>query len=213
MYRLALLAVVLFCLASTLVATAVPAVNSTREVTKRKYTTAHSLGEAYTFDPRDGWQSINATDLQSKYRRSTPAPKNGISALLDKFRGLAGIGTANKAIVTWYTGHDLDNPSCWSNTKWHPTDESFVCATTLLGWTTNKPKCFDFVELCNGPSKCTFTRVVDTCAGCKTGTHHLDLTRAAFSHLGNFDQGVLNVQVRPASHPADWFEDLWGPKV
>ncbi|KAJ7068171.1 expansin family protein [Mycena amicta] len=201
MYRLVLLAVFSLGLVS---ATAVPPSNrSTRAIAKSKYTTAHSLADSYSFDPRDGWQSFNATNLQYKYRRSkqtAPKSDNALSAL---FRGLFGIGSPNKAIVTWYTGHDLLNPSCWANTKWHPTDESFVCATTMVGWTT-RPKCFQFVEICNEHKTCTFCRVVDTCAGCREGSSHLDLTRAAFGHLAAFDQGLLNVQMRIASKPSNW---------
>lgn len=37
---------------------------------EKKYSTAHSLGDNYRFDPRDGWQTINVTNLQYKYSRS-----------------------------------------------------------------------------------------------------------------------------------------------
>jgi len=43
--------------------------SSVRAVSEGKYTKAHSLGNHYSFDPRDGWQSINVTNLQYKYRR------------------------------------------------------------------------------------------------------------------------------------------------
>ncbi|KAF7331837.1 DPBB-1 domain-containing protein [Mycena kentingensis (nom. inval.)] len=191
--------------------------SSVRAIAKSKYTTAHSLGDSYTFDARDGWQSFNASDLAYKYRRAKPnsaPPKNQgvVSKLLAAFAGLGGIGEANKAIITWYTGHDLENPSCWPNTKWKPTDKSFCCATTLVGW-KNKPKCFDFVEVCNGHSKCTFCRIVDTCAGCAKASHHLDMTQAAFTQLASLDEGLLTVQMRPATQPKEWHEDLWGPEV
>jgi hypothetical protein len=42
---------------------------SARAVSESKYTKAHSLDNNYSFDPRDGWQSINVTNLQYKYRR------------------------------------------------------------------------------------------------------------------------------------------------
>ena len=43
--------------------------SSARAVSESKYTRAHSLDDNYSFDPRDGWYSINATNLQYKYRR------------------------------------------------------------------------------------------------------------------------------------------------
>ena len=43
--------------------------SSVRAITESKYSIAHSLGDGYIFDPRDGWQGINVTDLQYKYRR------------------------------------------------------------------------------------------------------------------------------------------------
>ena len=67
--------------------------------------------------------------------------------------------------------------------------------------------------VCNGPKKCVFVRVVDTCAGCAAGSKHVDLTKAAFSQLADIDKGVLTVQMRQATDPKTWYEDLWGPKA
>lgn len=39
-------------------------------VSKSKSSKAHSLGESYQFDPRDGWEHVNITDLQYKYESS-----------------------------------------------------------------------------------------------------------------------------------------------
>ena len=39
----------------------------------------------------------------------------------DVWNGLKAIGDPEPVIITWYTGHDLLNPSCWSNGNWHPT--------------------------------------------------------------------------------------------
>jgi len=58
--------------------------------------------------------------------------------------------------------------------------------------------------VCNTPKKCVFVRVVDTCAGCAAGSKHVDLTRAAFGQLADFDEGVLQVQLRPATEPHGW---------
>jgi hypothetical protein len=42
-------------------------------VSKSKYGRAHSLGDSYQFQPRDGWQNVNVTNLQYKYPRfNTP---------------------------------------------------------------------------------------------------------------------------------------------
>ncbi|EPT02740.1 hypothetical protein FOMPIDRAFT_54995 [Fomitopsis schrenkii] len=133
-----------------------------------------------------------------------------VKAVVDSMKAM---GESEPVTITWYTGHDLLNPSCWSTTSWTPTDESMVSAVTLEGW-TNRPQCFKFVELCNSPQKCVFVRVVDTCAGCAPGSKHVDLTKAAFSSLADLAEGVLTVQMRPASDPLEgWLENLWGPKA
>ncbi|KDQ64872.1 hypothetical protein JAAARDRAFT_202137 [Jaapia argillacea MUCL 33604] len=217
---------------------------NTRSVIYNRYTTAHSLGKPYGFDPRDGWESVNVTNLQYKYpqahfdnhgesktnnassldqpvlRKRKTNNSNSKSllsggslthAINSVWNNLKGLGKAEAVTITWYTGHDLLNPSCWSNVDWAPTDASFVSALTLEGW-TNRPKCFNFLELCHGPTKCVFVRVVDTCAGCAAGSKHVDLTKSAFSQLASTDVGTLQVQMRPATDPSEWFENLWGPK-
>ncbi|KAH9482936.1 hypothetical protein JR316_0005036 [Psilocybe cubensis] len=201
-------------------------------LSESRYSRAHSLGDNYSFDPRDGWQSVNVTNLEYKYRRntsngdrshsisdkkSTAHPKSGLGTTISNvvkgvFQGLKGFGKPEPVTITWYTGHDLENPSCWANGKWAPTDESFACALTMEGWTT-RPKCFKFLELCKTSKKCVFVRVVDTCAGCAAGSKHVDLTKAAFGQLANFDEGILTVQLRAATEPEGWYEKLWGPKV
>ncbi|KAI0776017.1 hypothetical protein BD413DRAFT_455579, partial [Trametes elegans] len=232
-----------------------------RMALERRYTTAHSLGDNYVFDPRDGWETVNTTNLLYKYSRadsssdtdeadddprskkqhaqskktskkaakkssqkSSKAVKQSTSKKLTSTTGgvlsnglnkiissIKGIGKPEPVLITWYTGHDLLNPSCWDNTEWHPTDGSFAAALTLEGWTT-KPKCFKFLELCHSAQKCVFVRVVDSCAGCAKGSQHVDLTKAAFSTLADLDQGLLTVQMRQATDPDGWLEDLWGPK-
>ncbi|KAF8897439.1 RlpA-like double-psi beta-barrel-protein domain-containing protein-containing protein [Infundibulicybe gibba] len=195
---------------------------------KSKYSKAHSLGKKYDFDPRDGWQNANVSDLPYKYIRNTLLDggshnlqhRNTAVKDIAKDKSVNALGFLLKSVkvfmpvtITWYTGHDLENPSCWPDNIWTPTDESFVCALTLQGW-TNRPKCFEFLEICNGPKKCIFVRVVDTCAGCKPGSKHVDLTRAAFETLADPDAGILTVSMRPASNiPDKWDLDLWGPKA
>lgn len=54
--------------------------------------------------------------------------------------------------------------------------------------------------------------MVDSCAGCAEGSKHVDLTKSAFKALEHLDMGVSVVQMRQATDPGEWFEDLWGPK-
>lgn len=135
-----------------------------------RYARAHSLGNSYQFDARDGWQSVNITNLQYKYSRddddddpdeeihdtletragkktttkskakttSKSKPKKNttsnsqatsatskVSKVTSSFKKvvdtLKGIGKAEPVTITWYTGHDLENPSCWSKSVWAPT--------------------------------------------------------------------------------------------
>lgn len=39
-------------------------------ISRSKYTRAHSLGDNYNFDARDGWKTVNVTNLEYKYRRN-----------------------------------------------------------------------------------------------------------------------------------------------
>ncbi|KAJ7129788.1 hypothetical protein C8R44DRAFT_873006 [Mycena epipterygia] len=237
MSRLVSLALYALCITSLSAITGVTAISHShsttspaRAIAKNKYTTSHSLGDSYAFDSRDGWQTFNASNLPYKYRGESPkndlrnnkrassklesALKQALTIVQDVgkvFNGLKGIGKPEPVVITWYTGHDLLNPSCWPKTAWAPTDESFVCALTLQGW-KNKPECFRFLELCNSPTKCVYVRVVDTCAGCAKTSHHVDLTKGPFGQLASLDEGTLTVQLRMASEPEEWFEDLWGPQ-
>lgn len=49
---------------------------SQRNSVRQFYTQAHSLGSTYTFPARDGWTSLNVTDMQYKYRRSLDPSNN-----------------------------------------------------------------------------------------------------------------------------------------
>lgn len=97
-------------------------------VAQSKYTKAHSLEDNYNFDPRDGWESINVTDLHYKYRRnplfdstnsttsqlaakrSTKKPSKAGFALSETiggiisgvFKGLKAIGNPQTVTITWY---------------------------------------------------------------------------------------------------------------
>lgn len=237
---------------ASLVEAAIMNISNTQGVRDNRYAKAHYLPESHSFDPRDGWEPVNISNLNYKYlasshkdhsfhralRRSSQSNASTsvrtskyrekhaktsnttsttgflgtvVSSLASIFAGCMGKGPSEGVTITWYTGHDLENPSCWSNGGWAPTDKSFVGAVTLDGWTT-KPQCFNFIELCNG-KLCIFIRVVDTCAGCAKGSRHVDLTKAAFSALANTDEGVLTVQMRHATDPDNWNNDLWGPQT
>ncbi len=64
------------------------------------------------------------------------------------------------------------------------------------------------LQVCNTPKKCVFVRVVDSCAGCATGSKHVDLTQAAFTALADLGTGVMQVQMRQATDPDGWCVEL-----
>ncbi|KAK0490983.1 hypothetical protein IW261DRAFT_54336 [Armillaria novae-zelandiae] len=197
---------------------------SQRDPSTLDYTTAHSLGDSYDFHRRDGWMSYNVSSI-TPGSGSGKESNSGIAKRSEKARkklegskklkGLSVIGGAIEkiisVIITWYTGKDLLNPSCWAQPVWTPTDYSFVGAITEIGW-KDSPQCLDFLELCHGSTRCVYIRVVDTCAGCAPGSRHVDLTKAAFTELADIDEGILSVDLRLASPPKKWNKDLWGPK-
>ncbi|TFK76008.1 hypothetical protein BDN72DRAFT_831451 [Pluteus cervinus] len=209
--------------------------NNQHHAALKNYTDAHSLGEGYKFTPHEGWEHANATNLPYKYGQDhknrfhehhghSQGTHNrpgltGITGILDGVKDTVfhliwkAFGKPEKVKITWYTGKDLENPSCWAKANWTPTDDSFICALTMKGWTT-KPKCFEFIELCNSPSRCVFLRVIDSCAGCEEGSKHVDMTKRAFKQVApGLDTGIMTVQMRRATPPPDvWYEDLWGPK-
>ncbi|KAI0269169.1 hypothetical protein BC834DRAFT_615354 [Gloeopeniophorella convolvens] len=228
MIRSFIITVALFTSLCSAATTYLPEHRGLTSAAELKYSRAHSLGRHYSFDERDGWQTVNVSNLAYKYesraldvqKTAKRTPKTASKSLTDSvkdtvknaLKGLKGIGKAEDVIITWYTGHDLLNPSCWDNSAWAPTDNSFACALTMEGW-TSKPKCFQFLELCHSSDKCVFVRVVDTCAGCAAGSKHVDLTKRAFGELANLNDGTLTVRMRPATEPLEWVESLWGPKA
>lgn len=75
---------------------------------------AHSLGDGYQFDPRDGWEVVNTTDLPYKYHNENAGKLSNDSANLkrrgmlegalgkiEEFLGCIGVGKPRKAIITW----------------------------------------------------------------------------------------------------------------
>lgn len=82
MLRLALLALVALFVSRSLAA--IPFLPSRRApvaLKELKYSRSHSLGDHYTFDVRDGWQSVNVSNLQYKYQ----ARSGNASDALDPF--------------------------------------------------------------------------------------------------------------------------------
>lgn len=90
--------------------------------TKSRYSRAHSLGDSYQFHERDGWQSVNITDMDYKYNK--PLEKRGkkgkhsskpphgskgnsglggaINHILgDVWNGLKAIGEPEPVTITW----------------------------------------------------------------------------------------------------------------
>ncbi|KZT62960.1 hypothetical protein CALCODRAFT_6684 [Calocera cornea HHB12733] len=152
-------------------------------------------------EPSDGLQGRNETEAVGLAKRAS------VKELVNSIKAE---GTSESVKVTWYSGNGLLDPSCWAEAIWQPTDTSYVCALTLEGW-SDKPKCFTFLELCNG-SKCVSCRVVDTCAGCQG--KHVDVSQATFEALAPLSQGVIEgVKMRLASKPAQWCapinDDAW----
>jgi hypothetical protein len=87
-----------------------------------EYTRPHSLGRGYTFDPRDGWQTVNVSNLSYKYsprspniRRTkkiipqhTPHKGNNLvnnidikGAVKNAFNSITGKGKATSVTITW----------------------------------------------------------------------------------------------------------------
>lgn len=74
----ALLAITFMTLFSGTGAVADP--NSYLAALERRYSTPHSLGDNYQFDPRDGWQTVNVSNLAYKYARSIPEESNELDS-------------------------------------------------------------------------------------------------------------------------------------
>lgn len=111
------------------------------------YARAHSLGTNYTFHEGHGWEPVLVSSPRS--RRSLPSSDTtntslslsgaGLSSLTSKrskkpsladtlvhtinsaWNGLRGSGRTEEVKITWYTGQDLENPSCWAEPIWAPT--------------------------------------------------------------------------------------------
>lgn len=98
-----------------------------------RYSRAHSLGDDYTFNVQDGWQTVNISDLMYKYeppvtqtsyaldlgtaldsrndkrglaKRSLKKVGDAVKgAVKDIFKGLKAIGQAESVTITWCVLH------------------------------------------------------------------------------------------------------------
>ena len=117
------------------------------------YTRAHSLGLDHSFHEGGGWEMVTVSN--SHFRRSLSgsntslvhseaglpsvatkrAKKPGLADTLvhtinSAWNGLRGSGASEEVKITWYTGQDLENPSCWAEPTWAPT----VSPQTAIDW-------------------------------------------------------------------------------
>ena len=80
-------------------------------VAELKYSKAHSLQSGYNFDPRDGWQPVNISNLSYKHgpshinghrpTKSISKFKSILAPLTNVLKGLKGIGKPEKVTITW----------------------------------------------------------------------------------------------------------------
>ena len=96
--------------------------DQTHPTATEKYTRPHSLGRGYTFDPRDGWQTVNVSNLSYKYSQRSPNIRrtkkiipqhtshkgnnlvNNIDikgAVKNAFNSITGKGKATSVTITW----------------------------------------------------------------------------------------------------------------
>lgn len=67
LFRFKAAALLVLSLASCLSGISAREIDAARMALERRYTTPHSLGDHYVFDPRDGWEPVNTTNLLYKY--------------------------------------------------------------------------------------------------------------------------------------------------
>ncbi|KAL1921992.1 uncharacterized protein VTP21DRAFT_10634 [Calcarisporiella thermophila] len=97
--------------------------------------------------------------------------------------------------VTWYDGGNLNNAACYGRNGLKPYNGRNSDMIGAIKGGLNM--CYKCIEVRSG-GKSVVVKLVDLCAGCaKNG--NIDLTRSAFSKLGNPDAGILNISWRPLS--------------
>ncbi|EPQ31693.1 uncharacterized protein PFL1_01026 [Pseudozyma flocculosa PF-1] len=85
--------------------------------------------------------------------------------------------------LTYYAGHQLDNPACGGPT---PTDNDMVVAVKENG---GYGKCGDTVHI-HWKGKMVSATIRDYCEGCEWG--HYDATKGLFRKLDSLSMGVLD---------------------
>jgi len=111
------------------------------------YARAHSLGVNYEFHEDHGWESVIVSNprfsrsfsgletsntsfpllgagrpsLATKRAKKPSLADTLVHTINNAWNGLRGFGTSEKVKITWYTGQDLQNPSCWAEPTWAPT--------------------------------------------------------------------------------------------
>jgi hypothetical protein len=108
------------------------------------YSRAHSLGNNHTFQEGHGWEpvlvsnphfrrSLSTADaslslseaglpsLTSKRSKKPSLADSLVHTINSAWNGLRGSGHSEDVKITWYTGQDLENPSCWAEPTWAPT--------------------------------------------------------------------------------------------
>ena len=107
------------------------------------YSRAHSLGTNYKFHEGDGWEAIDISpslprrslsaidasnsslshpeaSLAEKRTKKPSLADTLVHAINSAWNGLRGSGRSEQVKITWYTGQDLENPSCWPEPTWAP---------------------------------------------------------------------------------------------
>lgn len=74
-------------------------VDAERMALERRYTRAHSLGDNYVFDPRDGWETVNTTNLAYKYNHARSDALSGSDAHNDYLDNTADSDYGNSTLV------------------------------------------------------------------------------------------------------------------
>jgi hypothetical protein len=117
MSRYSLLTVICFASFYLAFASYLPSDQPPLAVAELRYSRAHSLGSDYTFDPRDGWETVNISRLSYKYtkrssksHKTNKTPPNTLpkvvtgpaeNAIHDIFKDIKATGKTEDVSITW----------------------------------------------------------------------------------------------------------------
>jgi len=117
MSRYSFVIVILFASLYLAFASYLPSDHAPATSAELKYSRAHSLDSEYTFDPRDGWQTVNISHLShqhtprtSKSHKANKTPPNSLpkvfanpakNAINGILNGLKGTGKTEEVSITW----------------------------------------------------------------------------------------------------------------